>query len=401
MRQGTRSGAAVAVAGLTWLAVLLLAVVQSADVVLHYVVGKPFGHQVTVVLQYVSACLLLLALIAAGLDLVATVGRSRAQGAPHELTRLGHWPGLPLAFAAIVVAMLLLLTDLPPDRVVLIVISVLAEYVTGALVLLVAIAAAVAASHRPGALELMAAPALVLALAGAVSQSSIASILVRASPGLVGVALILGTAALASGQRTLLWGSAGALLGLVLAGILATGLATPTEGLAVLAMIAVPTGLLIQRESGEGSVGQVLVDGGREMAALAGMLILAALLFRFSWVRAVIEALGLTLSRMPPAVAVALCAAAVLVAGLIFTPALAVVLICVLALPGLIRGGYDPELLAVPLMCAALVVVLLRLAARRSAPSDQRLALPVALIACAALAAVAAASYLKPLPRLL
>lgn len=391
---GTVSGTGIATAVIPWLTVLVLALLFTADVVGRFVLQRPLPFELTDVVLRIAGGLLIVAICIGVVDSIAALFDGRAASAADTRTRLAYWPGHLLAFAGAVVATALTATLLRGGIGALALpLAALGDHVSSALLFTVAIPALIAPARLRGALALMALPLTGLVLLGMTWDMSIAVASFQMAVVLLPIGILLLVVGIATGVAQLAWGGAAGLFLLLLFGPILLGLMTPTEAVAVTALLVVPAGFAVQASLASGDMKLALVDGGREMVAVVAILLMSVMVSRLLAFLGWSEALAAFLLNMPWLLAAGLLVLIVTALGYVATPMLAIGLIAILIGPAVRLGGFDPGKAAVLIVMAGLAATVLRIVPA-TAGSQRRLSMPVAMATIAGVLAITTALLL-------
>lgn len=227
------------------------------------------------------------------------------------------------------------------------------------------LAALFGGARTPEATAAAAAPVILIAYCGLTASLSILGLLAATLPPLIAAAIVIAVLYAAAPAPAVTPWLAGIVLAAGMTLIVATGLFTPSEALALIAVFAVPISLLARALALGQPVGPMLRQAATEMVSV-GIIILAAAMashaLAFSGAQArVMQALGSS-----PAVLIAM-ALVYLAASYLLTPLLAVSLLIPLAFPMLSAAGIEPSLGAAVAILLGLAAVAARSARPRGA----------------------------------
>ncbi len=398
--KATLSATGIATAVIPWIVTLVLALLFTFDGLGRFVVQRPLPFEAVDTALRIAGGLLIVAICIGVIDVLAEMFDGSPSGEGDLRTRLAFWPGHVLAFVGLVASTAYTAVGMRGGLPALALpLAALGDHVSSALLFAVA-APLITPARLRGALALMALPLTGLVMLAMTWEVSIAAAAVELVVVLLPISALLLVVGLSTGVSHLAWGGAAGLILLVLLGPILLGLMTPTEALAVVALVAIPVGFAVQGTLTSGDLKQALVDGGREMAAVVTILLMSVMVLRLLAFLGWSEAIAAAVLNLPWPLSAALLVVAVAGLGYVATPMLAVGLGGVLIGPAVRLGGFDTGKAAVLVVVAGLVAAILRVVPA-TAGSERGLSWPAAAATVAGvLVTTAALLVLVRLPAL-
>ena len=387
--KATVSTTGIATAVVAWLVTLALALLFMLDAFGRYALQRPLPFDAVELALRIAGGLLVVVICFGVVDFLATLFDGRPAGSGDPRTRLAFWPGHGIAFAVAVAAAAGTaalfgggLRALP--------VAALGDHVSGALLFAVAVPAMLAPARLRGALAVMALPLTGLVMLAMTWELSLGRAMLQMLLVLLPICILLLVAGLVTGVPQLAWGAASGLMLLVILGPILLGLTTPTEVLAVAALLAIPVGIGVQTTQASGDMKQALVDGGRELAAVVAILLMSMMVGRLFAFLGWTEALAAAMLNLPWPLAAGLLVVIVTAVGYVATPMLAIAIGGFLFGPAVRLGGFDLGKAAVLIVVAGLLAAILRIVPA-TAGTGQRLSVPAAAATLAGILVIATA----------
>jgi hypothetical protein len=274
---------------------------------------------------------------------------------------LGVWPGLPLAILGLVLTGAAFVANgLPFAAFLQKLVTGLDAFVFGGLVLALAAAAAVTGGRPAKATAVVAAPVvLTIFVSTWLNISSVTTMSIMAAPcAALGVAFAV--AAMVSRNYGLLWWTTGLFAILLILPPLAAGFLTPTQAVALLCLVAVPVGLIVNSAVRGTGIARTMLVATAEVAALTAITCLVTTSAYFIALKNWAPSASVIDSMPTQLVLYGLVVIAIVMSSAL-TPLLCLGLMtAIVVAPFIIKAGSDPTVAAVLLVLAGLLGMIVR-----------------------------------------
>ncbi|KAB2849866.1 MAG: hypothetical protein F9K44_06675 [Hyphomicrobiaceae bacterium] len=388
----------------TWIAIGALTAFFAADALGRLIFNQPLPFSLPVALPVIgdfsaahtdlhsaisqyAAVLLFLALPFAALFACLECFRARASSPDTDLrSSLGIWPGLPLGIVGLFATLAASPFAGAPSAAVLqpFLQSLDVSLLTGPL-LAIASAAAISGGRPAKATAVIAAPIVLTSLAAIFFNASIASTLLLIIGQLAIMAIAFIIAGFVSGNHGLFWWAAGPASVMLILPPVAAGLLTVSEAMAIVALVTIPIGLLVNSAVRRTGLARTMFVATAEIGALTAIMAFAGVGFRlaaFLGFQPRLEALA----GIAPALQIIILVLAMIVLGVLLTPMLAAAIaLSLFAVPALLNSAaIDLRIPSALLVLASLIAMMLRSIRSRAEPppygaSSIAMSFPVAL----------------------
>lgn len=284
-------------------------------------------------------------------------------------SRLAVWPGLPLAIVLAAVALFAGgASNVPPTLLLQKAVIGAETYSFLGVAFAVAAAAGLTGGRPMRGVAATATPLVLVTLLGFFADQSITRLLfILAFPCLL-IAVVCFVIALATQERGAIWWSLGFFIIPIVALACNPGLVTPTEAAAIIAIVALPIGLIINTAVRQTSAGTAVIVAAAEVSALAAAVVASAMISFVLAMTGATTAIAAQAAAIPPIAQLAIALLIALVGSYLLTPALSLGLIATIVIPLLKRSGLDPSVFCALAVLAASSAMMLRSVRSRHAP---------------------------------
>lgn len=267
------------------------------------------------------------------------------------------------------------------------------SFVFLALPLAIVLAAALGGARTPESAAAAAAPVVLVVMCGLLAELSIGTLFLSAVLPLLAAAVAITILYAFAPARAVTPWLTGISLALGATLLIATGLVTPTEALALVALFGLPAALIVRTLALKQPLGPMLRQMSTETVSVVAALAAGTLAILTLLQAGVSPTLGL---EATPIALLAAGGAAFFAASCILTPVLVLSLALPFVLATVRTTGVDPLVAASVMLLLALAATIARAGRRRESADASGLSLPAALAAAGAFAALAILVALVP-----